>query len=158
MNPVAKWKRIVLAWLIGCVFTAAQVVQIGADGKGRVPRTTPEYCSQVEPIWPNLLLVGDTRVQGRVTDQTTAPFRKSPIELRRFVSESNVVTMKKSTTDGEGRFDLGVVKQGKYRLLLSPHRGFKQPDKLECDSTDCKIDAVLIPNPTDALAANCPIR
>ena len=154
---MAKWKRILLALLIGCVFTAAQVVQVGADGKS-VPRATPEYCSQVEPIRPNLIVIEDTRVQGRVTDQTTAPFRKSPIELRRFASENDVVTMKKSTTDGEGRFDLGVVKQGKYRLLLSPHRGFKQPDKLECDSMDCKIDAVLIANPTDALAANCPIR
>ena len=155
---MAKWKRILLALLIGCVFTAAQVVQVGADGKGGVPRATPEYCSQVEPIRPNLILTGDIRVQGRVTDQTTAPFRKSPIELRRFVSENNVVTVKKSTTDSEGRFDLGVVKQGKYRLLLSPHRGFKQPDKLECDSMDCKMDAVLITNPTDTLAASCPIR
>jgi hypothetical protein len=158
MNPVAKWERIVLALLIGCVFTAAQVVQVGADGKRGVPRATPEYCSQVEHIRPNLMLIGDTRVQGRVTDQTTAPFRKSPIELRRFISENDVMTVKKSTTDSEGRFDLGVVKQGKYRLLLSPHRGFKQPDKLECDSMDCKIDAVLIANPTDAPTANCPIR
>jgi hypothetical protein len=129
MNPVAIWKRIVFALAIGCVVTAAQVVQVGADGKRGIPRSTPEYCSQVEPIRPNLMLIGDIRVQGRVTDQTNAPFRKSPIELRRFVSENNAMTLKKSITDNEGRFDLGVVKQGKYRLLLSPHRGFKQPTR-----------------------------
>jgi hypothetical protein len=34
------------------------------------------------------------------------------------------------STDADGKFDLGTVKRGEYRLLLSPHRGFKQPEKL----------------------------
>ena len=60
--------------------------------------------------------------------------------------------------DADGKFDLGLVKHGNYRLLLSPHRGFKQPEKLECSSTrDCTVDAVLIANPTDGAAAGCPI-
>jgi hypothetical protein len=66
------------------------------------------------------------------------------------------VTVKKVSTDADGKFDLGLVKHGDYRLLLSPHRGVKQPEKLECSLTI--LDAVLVVNPTDGPAAGCPIR
>jgi hypothetical protein len=68
------------------------------------------------------------------------------------------VAAKMSSTGSDGGFDLGVVKRGDYRLLLSPHRGFKQPEQLECESKVCTIDAVLTANTTDELPANCPIR
>ena len=88
-----------------------------------------------------------------------SPFQNSLIELRRFISERKQVTVKKVSTDADGKFDLGLVKHGGYRLLLSPHPGFKQPEKLECSSTRaCTVDAVLIANPTDGSAAGCPIR
>jgi hypothetical protein len=147
--------------------TAAAVLALswfisGAQGQvaeGGVSRATPEYCSQVEPIHPNFTPADDALVRGRITDQTTAPFQNSPIELRRFISERKQVIVKKVSTDADGKFDLGLVKHGDYRLLLSPHRGFKQPEKLECSSTrDCTVDAVLIANPTDGPAAGCPIR
>jgi hypothetical protein len=53
---------------------------------------------------------------------------------------------------------LPLVKRGSYRLLLSPNRGFKQPAKLECQQKDCKLDTVLVVNPTDMPGAGCPIR
>src|ERR1700730_170893 len=134
----------------------------GAQGQvveGGVSRVTPEYCSQVEPIHPNFTPAEVVVVRGRITVLTTAPFRNSSIELRRFISERKQVTVKKVSTDADGKFDLGLVKHGDYRLLLSPHRGFKQPEKLECSSTsDCTVDAVLIANPTDGPAAGCPVR
>ena len=130
----------------------------GQVAEGGVSRATPEYCSQVEPIHPNFTPAEDVLVRGRITDQTTAPFQNSPIELRRSVSEHKQVTMKKISTDADGRFDLGLVKHGDYRLLLSPHRGFKQPEKLECLSSRCVLDTVLIVSPTDQLAGACPIR
>jgi hypothetical protein len=135
-----------------------QVVVLEPDGKSGPPHSTPEYCSQVEPIRPNLKLSDDTNVRVHVTDETTAPFKHSPVELRRFISETKQVIVKKVSTDGDGNFDLGVVKRGDYRLLLSPHRGFKQPAKMECWSQHCTLETVLIANPTDALAAGCPIR
>jgi 5-hydroxyisourate hydrolase-like protein (transthyretin family) len=97
-------------------------------------------------------------VQGRVTDQTKAPLKNSPVELRRFLSEAKQEKVKKLATDADGKFNLGTLKRGEYRLLLSPHRGFKQPEKLECWSNNCTLDAVLIVNPTDQLASSCPIR
>jgi hypothetical protein len=135
-----------------------QVVEVGQDGKTGPPTGNPEYCASVEPLRPNLVLTGDTTVQGRVTDRTRAPLKKSPVELRRFISESKQERLKKLSTDADGKFDLGTVKRGEYRLLLSPHRGFKQPEKLECSSINCTLDAVLMVSPTDQLASSCPIR
>jgi hypothetical protein len=118
----------------------------------------PAYCSQVEQLRSNLELKEDTTVRGHIADQTGEPFRNAPIELRRFVSESEQITVNKVSTDDDGTFDLGVVKGGDYRLLLSPHRGFKQPAKLECWQKNCTLDTVLIVNPTDEPGAGCPIR
>jgi hypothetical protein len=146
--------------LLGLLLEGAngQVVVVGADGKSGPPSATSEYCSQVEPLQPNLKLNVDTSVRGHVTDQTSEPFRNSPIELRHFISETKQVSVKKVSTDGDGNFDLRVVKRGDYRLVLSPNRGFKQPAKLECWPKDCTLYVVLIGNPTDQLAATCPIR
>jgi hypothetical protein len=145
-----------LVWLF--VGSAQSQVVTGPDGRSGPQPDSPNYCAAVEPLRPNLVLSADTNVRGRVTDQTTAPLKNSRIELRRFVSATKQVDVKQSSTDADGRFDLGMVKRGQYRLLLSPHRGFKQPEKLECNSHDCTLDTMLMTNPTDQLAASCPIR
>ena len=132
----------------------SQVVSIGHDS-----RSLKEYCDDVEPLYPNLVLTRDTKITGRITDQTMEPFRNSAIQVRRFVSATKQVPAKKASTDDNGNFDLGTVKRGKYRLLLSPSRAFKQPEKLECwANKECSLNAVLIVNPTDQLTTNCPIR
>ena len=146
-----------LLWLFaGSAY--CQVVVTGPDGRSGPPPNNAEYCAAVEPLRPNLVRTADTNVRGRVTDQTTAPLKNSRIELRRFISAAKQVVVKQSSTDADGKFDLGMVRQGQYRLLLSPHRGFKQPEKLECGSHDCALGAILMANPTDQLAASCPIR
>jgi hypothetical protein len=144
-----------------CLFAGAahtQVVVIGPGGKSGPPPGDSEYCAAVEPLRPNLVLKVDTTVRGRLTDQSTASLKASPIELRRFISATKQQTVKKLLTDADGKFDLGVVKRGEYRLLLSPHRGFKQPEKLECSSSECALETVLIVSPSDQLASSCPIR
>jgi len=145
-----------LAMLV--VAAHSQVVVVEKDGKVRPPDGSPEYCASVEPLRPNLVLTVDTTVKGRITDQTKAPFKNSPVELRRFISGSKQDAIKNLSTDADGKFDLGTVKRGEYRLLLSPHRGFQQPEKLECSSRTYSLDAVLMVNPTDQLASSCPIR
>jgi hypothetical protein len=143
------------------VLTDADLLQIAKeyfDPPSATTAATSGDCSEVEQLQPNLNLEEDTRVRGHLTDETREPFRNSPIELRLFVSDSEQVPATKVSTDGDGDFDLGVVKRGDYRLLLSPHRGFKQPPKLECSSNDCALDTILIVNPTDGPGAGCPIR
>jgi len=149
------------AYLLSFVFASAaqgQVNDIGLDGKKPSSSANAAYCATVEPLRPNLVLGGDTNVRGQVTDQTTAPLRNSSIELRRFISAAKQIVAKKSSTDANGKFDLRTVKKGQYRLLLSPHRGFKQPEKLDCKSHDCFLDVTLIANGSDQLAATCPLR
>jgi hypothetical protein len=63
------------------------------------------------------------------------------------------------TTDDKGHFDLGIVRPGKYRLLASPNRAFKQPPSLYCpNGHECELKITLVANPTDQLDFNCPIR
>ena len=136
-----------------------QVVVIGPDGKNGPPPATREYCLSAETIAPNLKLALDTAVRGKISDQSNAPLTHSPVELRRFISESKQVTVKRVLTDDGGNFDLGVVKQDPYRLLLSPHRGFKQPSYLECwEAKTCTLDTVLIVSSSDQFVSQCPIR
>jgi hypothetical protein len=117
-----------------------------------------EYCERVEPLRPNLILQEDTQITGRITDQSTEPFRESGIELRRFVSATKQVVLKKLATDDEGNFNLGVVRRGNYRLLLSNSRAFRQPETLTCWGKKCTLETILVVNPTDEPTTNCPIR
>jgi hypothetical protein len=143
---------------LGVESARSQVVVTGPDGKSGPPQSDSAYCAAGEPLRPNLVLTTNTNVRGRITDQTTAPLKNSRIELRRFISAAKQIAVKQSSTDGDGKFDLGIVRKGQYRFLPSPHRGFKQPVKLECESHECTLDITLIANPTDQLAASCPIR
>ena len=79
----------------------------------------PNFCATAEHIKPNLELDRTTRVSGRVIDQSGAPFKKSRIELRKYMSEERQITAKTVLTDQNGKFDLDATKPGKYRLLAS---------------------------------------
>jgi hypothetical protein len=144
-----KMTVLLVAMLAGPVFT--QLVHVGPDD--------PDYCYEVEKIRPNLELRDQVRVVGTIRDQTTAPLTSSRVELRRYFSQRKQVTVRVVSTDGDGHFDLGIVKSGNYRLLASPHRGFKQPSELECQNGNiCDLKITLILNPSDLPAAPCPIR
>ena len=147
---------LLLLWLTSSA--VGQTVVMGPDGKPEPLPRTLEECSAFEPLRPNLKLAGSARIKGHVADQATAPIGNSPIELRRFISATKQETVKKAFTDKDGRFDLGVIEKGDYRLLLSPHRGFKQPEELKCDGTNCVLEVILVVNPTDQVTAQCPIR
>jgi Carboxypeptidase regulatory-like domain len=140
---------LLIALLAGSAF--AQLVQIGPND--------PDYCYEVEKIRPNLELRNQVHVVGTVRDQTTAPLTSSRVELRTYISQRKQVTVRVVSTDGNGHFDLGIVKPGKYRLLASPHRGFKQPSALQCRNGDvCELKITLVANPTDMPDSPCPIR
>jgi hypothetical protein len=129
---------------------------------GQVVRTgpvDPDYCYKIETIRPNLELDKSVHAFGTISDQQGAPLKNSRVELRKYRSQRKQITVKVVTTDADGHFDLGVVKPGKYRLLPSPTRGFKQPEKLECpNGSICELKIVLQVNPTDQPDSICPIR
>jgi hypothetical protein len=137
--------------MIASLAASAQLIQFGSNN--------PDYCLNVEHIKPNLDLSAAVQLRGRITDQTGAPFQNTTVELRRYVSEVQQVSVKKGTTDADGNVDLQIVAKGQYRLLASPSRAFKQPDKLECTSGDkCSLSITLQASPTDLPSSQCPIR
>jgi hypothetical protein len=128
-----------------------QVVQLGPPD--------PHFCGKTERIMPNLTLKGQTRVSGRITDETTAPFQQSIVELRRYSSAVKQVMLKRVKTNADGAFDLGLVGPGAFRLLAPPTRAFRQPDSLICPGDSrCHLDIELKVNPTDMPESTCRIR
>ncbi len=118
-----------------------------------------DYCYKIETIRPNLELQEPTRILGRVTDIMGAPLMKSRLELRKYISQRKQITVKVTTTDEKGYFDLGTAAAGKFRLLASANRGFKQPTDLKCPiGNTCELNIALQVNPTDQCDSVCPIR
>jgi 5-hydroxyisourate hydrolase-like protein (transthyretin family) len=119
----------------------------------------PPNCANVEHIKANLHVPSSVQLKGHVEDETGAPFKNSPIELRRYVSEAKQVLAATAKTDNNGDFHLRDVSKGDYRLLASPTRGFKQPDESWCDKgRHCFLRIILKVNGTDLPASQCPIR
>jgi hypothetical protein len=131
-----------------------QLVDVGPKGE-----TKEQYCARVERIKPNLVLSRTTQLSGRVIDTSGAPLENSIVELRLFVSESRQTPAKKVTTDGAGYFDLATVAEGKYRLLASPTRVFRQAEKLDCGDRDpCTLLITLRPSSSDQPENLCPVK
>ena len=118
---------------------------------------TVEDC-QRQKVQPNLLLSKRTHLFGVIGDPSGATIAKSQVELRRWISATNQVSLKVVRTDDSGGFDLGQIKAGQYRFLPSPHGGFKQPKSLSCPQAECPLKLVLQINPTDIPGSVCPIR
>jgi 5-hydroxyisourate hydrolase-like protein (transthyretin family) len=128
---------------------SAQVVSLGSG--------SPD-CKAIEKVQPNLELRQQTEVKGSIKDQAGAPLKNSRVELRRYLSEAQQETVKVIHTNKNGEFKLGQIEPGKYRLLASPTRAFKQPDNLKCDEKSCSLSIVLEANATDQPDSLCPVR
>lgn len=114
-------------------------------------------CSD-EVVQPNLKLSSATEFFGVIKDPTGAPFENSKIELRIQKPDGSQTPYKTVTTDKQGRFSFGTVPAGVYRLLVSPNRGFRQPELVLCPRGKCDVSLVLKVNGTDRPFANCPVR
>jgi hypothetical protein len=132
--------------------------QVVLVGQRPTQAESEDYCNKIEQIRPNLELQQPVHITGRVTDITDVPLKKSRLEPRKYISKRKQITVKVATTDESGYFDLGTVEKGPYRFLASPHRGFKQPTKLECSSEKCELKIALQVNATDQPDSACPIR
>jgi hypothetical protein len=120
--------------------------------------SAPDFCEKVEHLTPNLRVTEIARISGTLVDDSGAPFKASRVELRNFISAKQQASVKIVTTDEHGRFDLGAVGPGQYRLLASATRAFAQPQTLACAVKACQFDIKLHVNPTDLPASVCPVH
>lgn len=145
----------IIGIILSGTFSLGQVVFTGPGN--------PNYCQEVlkrEKIQPNLELRKSVHLTGTVKDIVGAPIPNSTVELRTYISESKQVTLKNVPTNAYGRFDLGTIKPGRYRLLPFPTRAFQQPVKLECPAGEstCDLKIALRANITDQPDSGCPIQ
>ncbi len=118
---------------------------------------TTEDCKN-RHIKPNLQLSKPTHLFGVLADPSGAPFKRSKVELRKWISATDQASLKVVETDNGGRFDIGMIEAGRYRFLPSASRGFKQPESLSCPEAECRVELVLQVNPTDTPDSVCPVR
>jgi hypothetical protein len=132
--------------------------QVVFVGRAPTPREMEKFCYKIETIKPNLELQEATNITGRITDVSGEPLKRSVVEIRTYISRRKQIAVKKVTTDDSGYFDLGTIGKGKYRLLASPNRAWRQPQTLECSEKRCVLNITLQVNATDLLESICPVK
>ncbi len=119
-------------------------------------RQTPSCNKQM--LVPNLSVKQSTQVQGRLRTFEGDEVRNSLVELRRYKSPFEQVSLEQVTTDEDGRFDLGPVEAGKYRLLVAPTARYEEPRSLVCTKAGpCVLDISLLSN-SEQVDPSCPRR
>jgi hypothetical protein len=128
-----------------------QVVSIGPQD--------PNYCQKVERILPNLILKQNAHVYGVVSEDAENPIVRREVVLKSYRSPSNERILRTVQTDDVGRFDFGDLVAGRYRLVASWTRAFRQPNQLQCPkSSDCDLSIQLKALPTDGPDSVCPVK
>ena len=135
------WGAFVIVILIASSHGYGQLVQIGP--------TYPHSCEKVK-VDPNLSLETSADVKGVVQDPSGVAMIHTRIEVRRYLSALKQSAFKQALTDGDGKFSIGVLPAGRYRLvILAP--GFRQPRAARCareKACDLKIMPEIAPTDT----------
>lgn len=112
-----------------------------------------------ETIAPNLKLRATTRISGRLNDSNYQTLKNWPVELKQWKSRKRQIRVKLVKTDETGRFELGLVGPGEYRLIAGPDRSWEQIRRIECiGSGDCSMNLLLYPAERDKAGENCPVQ
>lgn len=117
-----------------------------------------------EKVSPNLTVSNPVRLTGALYDPTGAPiqFEKTIIQVRNAKNEEVLFS---TELDNKGRFDLGIVPAGRFRLIpiwkkdkeVARLPGFDQPKPSSCSGEkECDLRTVLSLHGTDQLFEFCP--
>ena len=117
-----------------------------------------------EKVSPNLIIAKRVKLTGSLFDPSETPmhFNMTTIQVRD--PKSNLALFS-SAIDEQGRFDLGIIPAGKFRLVtfwMEEKRIrrlplFDQPKPVFCSSeNECKLEIVLTMHATDQPFEFCP--
>jgi hypothetical protein len=157
-------------WLQISALLAIFLLPLGIMGQllcidTRSGRSTEGDCScENEKVSPNLTVAKPVKLSGSLFDQTGAPidYKETVIEVRDPLKNK---TLFSAILDQQGRFDLGVVPEGTYRLVAFRREGtkasrlplFDQPKLVSCSGeNECKLEIVLAMHGTDQPFEFCP--
>ena len=146
-------------WLGICGLLAIFLLPDGIRGQllGNLP------CGR-EIVTPNLSITKPVKLIGSISDTTGSPiqYNKTIIQVRNLKKDT---VLSSAVLDELGRFDLGIVPVGNYRLVVFRMEGkkvirlplFDQPKPVSCLSEkECKLEIVLALHGTDQPFEFCP--
>ena len=137
----------------------AQLVCVGTDKQCQEARK--KVCAE-EPTLANLIVPVAATVSGILKDASGKPFKGVHLLLKGMPGDHGVILTTK--TDENGRFELGHLVSGQYRLIVlggaqsaKPERiGFDQPVRQACEGTPkCDVLYILNASPTDQAVNLC---
>ena len=120
--------------------------------------SNPNFCNKVEHVTPNLSLRQRAHISGSLVDDSGAPLQRMRVELRLYVSAQRQSPVRSVRTDDQGRFDVGKIEAGQYRMLAPATRVYAQPQMLTCSREECQFSIQLHVNPSDLPISSCPVR
>lgn len=133
--------------------------------QGQLICNPPEICScEKEEVSPNLTIGTAVRLTGVLFDASGAPiqFNRTIVQV---LNPKNNEILSSATLDEKGRFDLGVVPAGRFRLIAfwSQEKKarrlplFDQPKALSCTGeNECHLQILLALHGTDQRFEFCP--
>ena len=147
------------------IFIAISTLLIPANLYCQLICNPPEICScDKEKVSPNLTIASPVKLTGALYDASGAPirFNKTIIQVRD--AENNKV-LSSAALNEKGRFDLGTVPAGRFRLIAmwEKEKGvarlplFDQPKPVSCSGENvCNLEIVLESHGTDQRFESCP--
>jgi len=117
-----------------------------------------------EKVLPNLTITQPVTLEGTLFDQSGAPiaFEKTFIQVRDARTNNALAS---AQLDSEGRFDLGKIPRGTFRLIAFRQKGevvsrlplFDEPQSITCGAAvECKVKITLKIHGTDQPFETCP--
>jgi hypothetical protein len=161
-------KLLLVAALGSSGFSFAQVAQVVCVGtEQQCEASQRKVCArearQAAPA--NLSVPVDEPVTGHAYDQGENAwiFPGASVLLRTVPGQETIAS---AAIEQDGRFSLGIVKAGSYRLVfvrmqggVAQRPGSYQPEQLSCEGSNaCEVKVRLVATPTDQVTDMCPPR
>ena len=150
-------------WRQLCI--AISTLLISASLSGQLLCIPPSSCScDNEKMSPNLTIASPVKLTGVLYDASGAHIQFAIIQVRELKSNK---TLFSAALDEDGRFNLGTVPTGRFRLIAMRRKGkdlvrlplFDQPKPVSCSVENvCHLEIVLGTHGTDQPFEFCPPR